>query len=195
MDGSFFSSQIQSILAQLMMTVVNNPSKTTGATPKAVWIQAGDKYEETATGSSAQGMSIGTGASGSSRFADIIEKAAEKYDVDAKLIVSVIKAESNFNPNAVSSCGAAGLMQLMPATAAGLGVQDSFDPEQNIMGGVKLLHRLLTKYDGNVQLALAAYNAGPGAVDRYGGIPPYTETQTYVQRIMQYYQSNHNWSA
>jgi soluble lytic murein transglycosylase-like protein len=188
MDNSFFNSQVQSILSQLMLTLVNNASKSTGGAPKATWIHAGDKADET-------GASTGAGASGSSKFFDIIEAAAEKYDVDAKLISSVIKAESNFNPRAVSSAGASGLMQLMPATAAGLGVQDPFDPEQNIMGGAKLLHRLLTKYDGNTQLALAAYNAGPGAVDRYGGIPPYRETQTYVSRVMQYYQSNRIWSA
>lgn len=187
MDNSFFTSQVQSILSQLMMTVVNNPSKSGGSeTPKATWVHAGDKEVEASTG---------IGSSGSSNFADIIKEASEKYEVDADLIASVIKAESNFNPQAVSSAGAGGLMQLMPSTASGLGVQDVFDPVQNIMGGAKLLHRLLTKYDGDVQLALAAYNAGPGAVDRYGGIPPYRETQTYVSRVMQYYQSNRNWSA
>jgi soluble lytic murein transglycosylase-like protein len=96
----------------------------------------------------------------------------------------VVKAESNFDPTAVSGAGAAGLMQLMPGTAASLGVEDVFNPEQNVEGGVRLLRQLLDRYQGNVVYALAAYNAGPGAVDRYGGVPPYRETQTYVPRVL-----------
>ena len=190
MDNSFFNTQIQSILSQLMLNLINHPQQGTTGTPKAVWIHAGDKVSD------AEGQSYGDSKSGrSGKFADIIEAAAEKYDVDPVLVRSVIQAESNFNPHAVSSAGAKGLMQLMPATAAGLGVKDPFDPVDNIYGGVKLLHRLLTRYDGNVQLALAAYNAGPGAVDRFGGIPPYRETQTYVSRIMKLLHSQRNWSA
>lgn len=116
----------------------------------------------------------------------IFESAAKKYGVSADLLKAVGKAESGFNPNAVSRCGAQGVMQLMPATAASLGVKNSFDPEQNIMGGAKYLSQLLGKYDGNVSFALAAYNAGSGNVAKYGGIPPFKETQNYVQKVLSY---------
>jgi hypothetical protein len=117
---------------------------------------------------------------------ELFERASETYDVPLNLILAVAKAESNFNPDAVSRCGAQGIMQLMPSTASSLGVTDSFNAEQNIMGGAKLLSRLLSKYDGDTELALAAYNAGSGAVDTYDGIPPYEETQQYVIKVMDY---------
>lgn len=116
----------------------------------------------------------------------IIQKASEKYNVPASLIKAVCKAESNFNAKAVSHCGAQGVMQLMPSTAKSLGVKDAFDPEQNIMGGTKYLSQLLDKYDGNVTYALAAYNAGSGNVAKYGGVPPFKETQNYIKKITGY---------
>ncbi len=113
----------------------------------------------------------------------IVERQAERHAINPDLVRAVIQVESAWNPRAVSSKGAIGLMQLMPATARELGVTDPFDPAQNIRGGVRYLKRLLERYDGNAELALAAYNAGPGAVDRYGRIPPYRETQNYVRKI------------
>ena len=129
------------------------------------------------------------------QYDDIIRKASEKYDVDYALIKAVIKAESNFNHRAVSPVGAQGLMQLMPKTASSLNVQDSFHPENNINGGVRYLRYLLRLFNGNLSLALAAYNAGEGAVARYNNrIPPYPETQTYVQRVLQYLEQYRNLS-
>ena len=117
-----------------------------------------------------------------------IKSASEKYGVDYALVKAVIKAESNFNPTAVSRVGARGLMQLMPGTANLLKVSDSFHPQQNIEGGVRYLRYLLNLFKGDLYLTLAAYNAGENAVIRYKGIPPYQETQTYIQRVIRYFQ-------
>lgn len=122
------------------------------------------------------------------QYDSMISRAAQKYNIEKNLIRAVIKAESNFNPKAVSPVGARGLMQLMPATAAYLNVPDSFHPESNIEGGVKYLRYLFNLYQGDLKLALAAYNAGEGAVMRYGNrIPPFPETQTYVKRVLALY--------
>ena len=118
-----------------------------------------------------------------SAFDHLIAAASAKYALDATLIRAVINAESAFDPLAVSRAGAMGLMQLMPTLAAELGVSDPFDPRQNIFAGSRYLKQLLDAYDGDVTLALASYNAGPGAVDRYNGVPPYPETQHYVKTI------------
>lgn len=120
----------------------------------------------------------------SAEMGQMLTWAGAQHNIDADLLASVIKAESNGNTLAVSRAGAQGLMQLMPATASTLGVQDSFVPEQNIGGGTAYLDQLLKRYKDNVALALAAYNAGPLAVDKYRGIPPYRETRAYVARVI-----------
>ncbi len=114
----------------------------------------------------------------------LAQKSADRYGVNASLVNSVINAESGFNPKAVSKAGAEGLMQLMPDTAKDLGVTDPFDPAQNVDGGVRYLKDMLHRYSNNVPLALAAYNAGPGAVDKAQGIPDYPETQDYVRKVL-----------
>lgn len=118
---------------------------------------------------------------------NLIEKYAQKNNLDKDFVKAVIKQESGFNAKATSHCGAMGLMQLMPQTAMSLGVENAYDVEQNIMGGTKYLSNLLNQYNGDKTLALAAYNAGPGAVKRYGGIPPYQETQNYVKKVIANY--------
>jgi len=175
MDNSIFTGQFQSAIYKLMFSMLEKFSKQLDANQQS------------------QGAASGEQVTGD--FSSLINQAAQKYDVNPGLVQAVMKAESNFNPSAVSSAGALGLMQLMPATAANLGVGNPLDPQQNIDGGVKFLSQLLSRYNGNVKMAVAAYNAGPGAVDRYHGVPPYTETQTYVDRVLGYYNTQNEWQG
>lgn len=122
---------------------------------------------------------------GAAKYDALIRAAAQRHGVDPALVRAVARAESGFNPMAVSRAGAQGLMQLMPSTGRALGVSDPFDPEQNIDGGARYLRSMLDRF-GDPTLAIAAYNAGPGAVSRYGGVPPYAETQAYVARVQGY---------
>lgn len=143
---------------------------------------------ETTTASTSFDSALSGEMSKTQSLDQIFQKAAQTYGVDVSLLKAMAKAESNFDANATSSSGAMGIMQLMPGTAKELGVSDAYDPEQNIMGGAKYIASLLEKYDGNVSYALAAYNAGSGNVAKYGGIPPFKETQNYVTKILGYLQ-------
>ena len=149
-----------------------------------------------ASGTSAAGGPVATaaaapvggtlGGGGPTQFDGEIQAAAARHGIDPALLKALIRQESNFDPNAGSPAGAQGLTQLMPATAASLGVTDPRDPAQAIEGGAKYLKQQLDRFGGDVEKALAAYNAGPGAVQKYGGIPPYPETQNYVRKVVAY---------
>ncbi len=165
---------------------------SSGPTDTAVsseFYDASDAAAGTSTSDTTSVSQSGEGLECSAELDAIFDEAAEKYGVDAKFLKSIAKCESDFDPACVSHSGATGIMQLMPATAAELGVSDSYDPYQNIMGGAQYISELLDKYNGDTSLALAAYNAGSGNVAKYGGIPPFTETQNYVNKVLGYYNS------
>ena len=148
----------------------------------------------TSSSSSANTTAANATSSGSvsspENLEEYFKEASETYGVDINLLKAIARQESNFNPSATSSAGAMGVMQLMPSTATGLGVTNAYDAQENIMGGAKLMAQNLKKYNGDVSLALAAYNAGGGNVDKYGGIPPFKETQNYVKKVLGYYQNS-----
>lgn len=172
-------SQIQQTLTQLDAPPVQNTTASSGGAFERVLAEA----QQTGSPSTPSASSRRQASSTSSRFQDIIHQAASKYGVDEDLVHAVVQAESDYNPSCRSGAGAVGLMQLMPGTARSLGV-DANDPAQNVDGGVRYLRQQLDRF-GEVDLAVAAYNAGPGAVSRYHGVPPYRETQAYVKRVLQ----------
>ena len=146
----------------------------------------------TAVNNTAASASVKLEASGlscSAQLDEIFDEAASKYGVDAKFLKAIAKCESDFSTECTSRSGAMGIMQLMPQTAASLGVTNAYDPYQNIMGGARYISEKLAQYNGDKSLALAAYNAGSGNVAKYGGIPPFKETQNYVAKVMAYYNS------
>jgi len=159
-------SQIQGLLLRSVSTLLGTPSPDRPAARGTVaWGRLGPQEP--------------------SAFDQLIVESAQRHGVDPSLVKAIVKVESNFDPSVVSHAGAKGLMQLMDGTAEMLGVTDSFDPTQNVDGGVRFVRYLLDRYGNDETLALAAYNAGPGAVDKHKGIPPFQETQKYVTLVLQ----------
>jgi soluble lytic murein transglycosylase-like protein len=176
-------ARIQQILPQAAQA---QPAATTSSSPSfaATLAQA-----TSSSSSAAYAAQDGTDLSGKAApYQAEIDAAAQRYGVDPKLLESVIQQESGFDPNATSAAGAQGLMQLMPSTAASLGVTNAYDPAQSIDAGARYLKGDLDRFGGDASLALAAYNAGAGAVEQYGGVPPYAETQNYVQEVLGRYE-------
>jgi soluble lytic murein transglycosylase-like protein len=175
-------------LATLISRPVGAPADTAGATPATSFNAQVQAAVGSASPTSTGALATAT-AGGESAYDSLITAAAQRNGVDPALLKGLIKQESGFNPSAGSPAGAQGLTQLMPGTAAALGVSNTLDPAQSIEGGAKYLKQQLDAFGGDASLALAAYNAGPGAVQRAGGIPPYSETRNYVQKVLGYAQA------
>lgn len=180
-------SSLSASLASNLLGGTTNTSNNVASTPSNMYQQYVNTYQTNAAKTDT--IAPTTSSSPKTKYDDIIKKASETYGIPEKMIKAVIKQESNFNPTVKSYAGAAGLMQLMPATAAYVGVSDVYDPEQNIMGGTKYLKQMLDQFGGDYKMMLAAYNAGPGNVSKYNGIPPFNETQNYVKKVMSTYQA------
>jgi soluble lytic murein transglycosylase-like protein len=183
-------ADIQSMLTAMQTGTV--PSQQPAVTSAAMTSSSGGQANLTSFAGQLAAASSATSATptdvsgDTTQYDALIQQSAARNGIDPSLLKGLIRAESNFDPNAGSSAGAQGLTQLMPGTAAGLGVTDVHDPAQAIEGGAKYLRTQLDAFGGDEAKALAAYNAGPGAVTRYGGVPPYAETQQYVQKVLGY---------
>jgi soluble lytic murein transglycosylase-like protein len=175
-------NEIQAMIAT--STGVQSPAATTGPSFDQQLMQASASGPGVAPASGAAPIAGASGGDGP--YKAEIDAAAQKYGLDPALLRGLIRQESNFDPNAGSPAGAQGLTQLMPGTAAALGCTNVHDPAQNIDAGARYLRQQLDAFGGDVSKALAAYNAGPGAVKRYGGVPPYAETQNYVRQVQAY---------
>jgi soluble lytic murein transglycosylase-like protein len=180
-------ADIQSMLTALQTgTVQASPAATAPVATTATTAAPATSFASQLAAASAPAPTPASVAGDTTQYDALIQASAARNGVDPALLKALIRAESNFDPNAGSPAGAQGLTQLMPGTAAGLGVTDVHDPAQAIEGGAKYLRSQLDAFGGDETKALAAYNAGPGAVTRYGGVPPYAETQQYVQRVLGY---------
>jgi soluble lytic murein transglycosylase-like protein len=169
-------------------------SATASASTTASQMPAGDfaaalqaaTAADASSPTAAQSESVAGAAGAGGEYDSVIEQAAERYGIDPAVLHGLIQQESGFDPNAQSSAGASGLTQLMPGTASSMGVANPLNPTESIEGGARYLSQLMSQFGGNTEDALAAYNAGPGAVQQYGGIPPYAETQSYVSKVLGY---------
>lgn len=188
MPSDWYTQPAMQWLSVVLMTGLLAPAVSAGV---KVEVQPDGRKVFTNTGASSTRRAPSLGRSlAPSSVEPLVNASADRFDVDPKLVHAVIRAESGYNPRAVSSKGARGLMQLMPQTARELGVADSFDPASNIAGGTRYLRSLLDRFQGSLELALAGYNAGPEAVRRFGGIPPFSETRKYVQRVLRDYRGD-----
>jgi len=184
--------QLQTLIEQARQVSVSGvtPTVTASVTPQASTADFASALQAATSADSApiayQGEGATTSGEGSSAYDPLIEQAAARYGVNPAILHGLIQQESGFDPSAQSSAGASGLTQLMPGTAASMGVANPLDPVESIEGGARYLSQLSAQFGGSTAEALAAYNAGPGAVQQYGGVPPYAETQSYVAKVLGY---------